>query len=88
MIRAGSTLLDLQDIKVWEFEKAQGWLTFILPVVLGRTVRANFFQVVIQANTLGGRDSRVRQIKVFGPLEYVIISIFKNIVYYINDIIT
>ena len=37
-IKAGSTLLDLQDIKSWEFEEAKGWLSFLLPAAMGRYV--------------------------------------------------
>ena len=35
-IRIGSTLLDLQDIKTWEFPESTGWVCFNLPKAFGR----------------------------------------------------
>jgi anaphase-promoting complex subunit 10 len=35
-IRAGSTLHDQQEIKTWEFQEPQGWLSFCLDKAAGR----------------------------------------------------
>ena len=35
-IRIGSTLLDLQDIKTWEFVDPSGWVTFDVARAFGR----------------------------------------------------
>ena len=37
-MRAGSTYHDLQDIKTWEFQEPQGWLSFMLSKATGKYV--------------------------------------------------
>jgi anaphase-promoting complex subunit 10 len=67
-VRAGTSCHDLREVRCVELERPNGWVR----VPLGDAddsscIRAYFIQVAILANHQNGRDTHVRQIKVFGP---------------------
>jgi len=67
-VRAGTSCHDLREVRCVELEHPNGWVR----VPLGDAddsscIRAYFIQVAILANHQNGRDTHVRQIKVFGP---------------------
>ena len=73
-IRVGSTFHDLQEIHVEELNEPSGWVTILPPSECGsgedaseeKALRTHFIQVAILANHQNGRDTHIRQVRVFG----------------------
>jgi anaphase-promoting complex subunit 10 len=70
-IRSGTTFHDLQEIKVVELEGPVDWVTVPLTQLNGSTLKTNLVQVAIISNHQNGRDTHIRQIKIYGPRESV-----------------
>lgn len=71
VVRSGTTFHDLVEIKSVTLNKPEGWITINLtndsPDTDDDLLFTNFVQIMILANHLGGRDTHVRQVKIFGP---------------------
>eukprot|EP00967_Tisochrysis_lutea_P033822 scaffold40242_cov35-Tisochrysis_lutea.AAC.3 len=73
-IRSGTTFHDLQEIHVQELHEPSGWHS-IMPTSEESNdasesdglLRTHFIQVAILANHQNGRDTHIRQIKVYTP---------------------
>ena len=71
----GSTFHDLQEIHVEELNEPSGWVTILPPSECGsgegadeeKALRTHFIQVAILANHQNGRDTHIRQIKIYTP---------------------
>ncbi|KAJ9703479.1 hypothetical protein PVL29_005012 [Vitis rotundifolia] len=76
-IRAGDGFHNLKEIKTVELVKPTGWVYISLSGNDPRETFVNTFmlQIAILSNHLNGRDTHVRQIKVYGPPPYVRILI-------------
>ncbi|KAF8650997.1 hypothetical protein AX16_004983, partial [Volvariella volvacea WC 439] len=74
-IRAGTGLSDLQDIRVVNLEKPNGWITFDIssePNDEGdgcNPICAYMIQIIIAANHMSGKDTHVRGLRILGPTE-------------------
>ncbi|KAH1260334.1 Anaphase-promoting complex subunit 10 [Glycine max] len=68
-IRAGDGFHNLKEIKTVELVKPTGWVYLSLSGVDPRDTFVNTFmlQIAVLSNHLNGRDTHVRQIKVYGP---------------------
>ena len=66
-IRAGTTFHDLQEIHVEELNEPSGWVTILPPKSDTGVLRTHFIQVAVLANHQNGRDTHIRQAKVYGP---------------------
>ncbi|RAL44619.1 unnamed protein product [Cuscuta campestris] len=68
-IRAGDGFHNLKEIKSVELVKPSGWVYISLSGNDPRETFVNAFmlQVAILSNHLNGRDTHIRQIKVYGP---------------------
>jgi anaphase-promoting complex subunit 10 len=67
-IRSGTAFYDLQEIRQFQFpERPQGWIEVPLVDDGEPSIKTSFLQVVIISNHMSGRDSHIRQVKVFGP---------------------
>ncbi|XP_061356143.1 anaphase-promoting complex subunit 10 isoform X2 [Gastrolobium bilobum] len=68
-IRAGDGFHNLKEIKTVELVKPTGWVYVSLSGVDPRETFVNTFmlQIAVLSNHLNGRDTHVRQIKVYGP---------------------
>ncbi|CAM8901055.1 unnamed protein product [Rhodiola kirilowii] len=68
-IRAGDGFHNLKDIKTVELLKPTGWVYISLSGNEPRETFVNTFmlQISIASNHLNGRDTHVRQVKVYGP---------------------
>ncbi|XP_057421983.1 anaphase-promoting complex subunit 10 [Lotus japonicus] len=68
-IRAGDGFHNLKEIKSVELVKPSGWIYLSLSGVDPRETFVNTFmlQIAVLSNHLNGRDTHVRQIKVYGP---------------------
>ena len=76
-IRVGSTFHDLQEIHVQELNEPSGWVTILPPSVTSRddngetALRTHFIQVAVLANHQNGRDTHIRQIKIYTPRRHL-----------------
>lgn len=68
-VRAGDGFHNLKEIKTVELDKPIGWVYISLSGTDPREVFINTFmlQLVVLSNHLNGRDTHIRQIKVYGP---------------------
>ncbi|CAN0919338.1 Anaphase-promoting complex subunit 10, partial [Linum grandiflorum] len=68
-IRAGDGFHNLKDIKTVELVKPTGWVYISLSGNDPRETFVNTFmlQIAVLSNHLNGRDTHIRQIKVYGP---------------------
>ena len=69
-IRAGTSCHDFKEVRCVELFKPNGWVRIRLDRERGTVspyLRAYFIQVAVLANHQNGRDTHVRQIKIFGP---------------------
>lgn len=68
-IRAGDGFHNLKEIKAVELVKPAGWVAISLSGNDPRETFVNTFmlQIAVLSNHLNGRDTHVRQIKVYGP---------------------
>ncbi|VAI62500.1 unnamed protein product [Triticum turgidum subsp. durum] len=76
-IRAGDGFHNLKEIKTVELSKSVGWVHISLSGTDPREtfVRTFMLQIAVLANHLNGRDTHVRQIKIYGPrLECIMYS--------------
>ncbi|KNC87681.1 anaphase-promoting complex subunit 10 [Sphaeroforma arctica JP610] len=69
-VKAGSHYHDLREITQMSMTEPSGWVS----VPLTRTdqtagVQANLLEITMLSNHQNGRDTHMRQIKVFGPVE-------------------
>ncbi|GFZ47395.1 hypothetical protein JCM24511_05138 [Saitozyma sp. JCM 24511] len=75
-IRAGTGLHDLQEVRLQEFNKPDGWLHIPLrPMdsadeeVEGPPIPCHHIRILIIANHLNGKDTHVRGLRVFGAAQ-------------------
>ncbi|CAK0734579.1 hypothetical protein CVIRNUC_000451 [Coccomyxa viridis] len=67
-IRAGTSDLDLKEIRAVQMSEPVGWLLVTLqPPGSTGSLKANCLQLAVLANHQNGRDTHVRGIKVFAP---------------------
>ncbi|CAG8474703.1 6119_t:CDS:2 [Ambispora gerdemannii] len=71
-IKAGTTFSDLQDLRTVELSEPSNWVDIQLSGDLllsrrSRPVGAYLFQVMIKSNHQNGKDTHIRQVKVFAP---------------------
>ncbi|EDO38558.1 predicted protein [Nematostella vectensis] len=66
-VRAGNSFHDLHQIELIQLDEPTGWLTVSLNEG-DRPIRTYMLQVAVLANHQNGRDTHMRQIKIFAPL--------------------
>mmetsp|Transcript_23903 Transcript_23903/g.28925 ORF Transcript_23903/g.28925 Transcript_23903/m.28925 type:complete len:178 (-) Transcript_23903:495-1028(-) len=68
-IRAGNSFHDLKEIKVVDLEEPVGWVSFSLTPENSdkEYLRAYFVQLAVLSNHQNGRDTHLRQVKIYGP---------------------
>ncbi|CEG39981.1 anaphase-promoting complex subunit 10 [Plasmopara halstedii] len=72
VILSGSTVHDLKEINVQHFAEPDGWVFIPLHVMDGSKqapLRTFFLQIVILAMHQNGRDTHIRQVKIYAPRE-------------------
>lgn len=72
IIRAGTNFHDLEDLTTVELDEPSG--TILIPLVTSdengsNFVCANLVQIAVLSNHQNGRDTHVRQVRIFGPTE-------------------
>ena len=73
-IRAGNNMQDLKQVQYIELKQPTGWYTIPLKTKLLNSTQKNYIttiniQIVILQNQHSGKDTHMRQIKIFGPRE-------------------
>ncbi|ERM95637.1 hypothetical protein AMTRI_Chr08g165620 [Amborella trichopoda] len=68
-VRAGDGFHNLKEIKMVELRKPIGWVSIALSGTDPRETFINTFmlQLAVLSNHLNGRDTHIRQIRVYGP---------------------
>ncbi|KZW04414.1 anaphase-promoting complex, subunit 10 [Exidia glandulosa HHB12029] len=75
LVRAGTGLNDLQDVRTVVFDKPTGWVIFDVSLEHDedgesyKPLSAYVVQVVITENHMKGKDTHIRGMKVLGPVE-------------------
>lgn len=81
-VRIGTRWSDIRMVRTEEVQEPQGWIVIPLfqevsgqqvPYVSGRVL-----QICILSNHQNGRDTHVRQVKIFGPREDVISTLTRR----------
>ncbi|KRX42550.1 Anaphase-promoting complex subunit 10, partial [Trichinella britovi] len=66
-IRRGTQLCDLVENRIVHLEDQKGWAVIPLAVPKRNFISAFIIQIAILENNLNGRDSCIRQLRIFGP---------------------
>ena len=70
-IRAGTTFHDLEEVHMKELDEPNGWVYIPVGDIVNHgnqgVLRAHFLQIEVLAMHQNGRDTHIRQVKVFGP---------------------
>ncbi|KAI7840503.1 hypothetical protein COHA_005802 [Chlorella ohadii] len=68
-IRVGNTFSDLREVRCIDLQEPQGWVVVPLPPEDNPEayLRGFLLQVAVLANHQNGRDTHIRQVRVFGP---------------------
>ena len=76
-VRAGNSFHDLREMKTVDLDEPSGWTRVSLvkdenePGALnggdGECLRTYFLQIAVLSNHQNGRDTHVRQVKIYGP---------------------
>lgn len=75
LLRAGTSMNDLQDVRTIAFDKPTGWVVFDVNLEHDedgegyKPLHAYVIQVVVMENHMKGRDTHVRGMKVLGPVD-------------------
>ena len=67
-IRVGTNFNDLQEIEVVDLQEPSGWVAIPLKDINEKLVRTFLLQVAVIQNHQQGRDTHLRQVKVFSPV--------------------
>ena len=67
-IRVGTNFNDLQEIEVVDLQEPSGWVVIPLKDMNEKLVRTFLLQVAVIQNHQQGRDTHLRQVKVFSPV--------------------
>ena len=66
--RVGTNFNDLQEIEVVELQEPTGWVEIPLKHINDKLVRTFLLQIAVIQNHQQGRDTHLRQVKVFSPV--------------------
>lgn len=78
-IRAGNSYTDLQEIEQIEMDKPTGWVVISLKDGNETPIRACHIQIAILGNHQNGRDTHLRQVKIYSPANSGPISAISDI---------
>ena len=67
LVRSGMMQHDLCDVANVEFNEPNGWCTLSLIKEDGEPLRSHYLQIRVMAMHQNGKDTRIRQVCVYGP---------------------
>ncbi|EFJ26697.1 hypothetical protein SELMODRAFT_96868 [Selaginella moellendorffii] len=74
-VRTGNSFYDLREIKMVELAEPVGWVKVSLcPTDSKEYLRAFLVQLAVLSNHQNGRDTHIRQIKIYGPRQNAVIG--------------
>ncbi|XP_058855292.1 anaphase-promoting complex subunit 10 isoform X1 [Acipenser ruthenus] len=68
-VRVGNNFHNLQEIRQLELVEPSGWIHVPLLDIVNNPIRTFMIQIAVLANHQNGRDTHMRQIKVYTPVE-------------------
>lgn len=68
-IRAGTNFNDLQEIEVMDLNEPSGWVVIPIKDINDKPIRTFMIQIAVINNHQNGRDTHMRQIKVYSPTQ-------------------
>lgn len=68
-IRVGSHFNDLQEIEVVMLTEPSGWIHVPIKDIREKPIRVFMIQIAVTSNHQNGRDTHMRQIKIYSPIE-------------------
>lgn len=71
-IRAGTNFNDLQEIEVMDLNEPSGWVIIPIKDINDRPIRTFMIQIAVISNHQNGRDTHMRQIKVYSPTQDIL----------------
>ncbi len=66
-VRAGTYLQDLREVKQFQISEASGWISLSVTSSRGEPLKASMLQIAVLANYQNGRDTHLRQVRVYAP---------------------
>ena len=66
-VRAGTYAHDLREVKQFQISEASGWISLSVTSSRGEPLKTCMLQIAILANYQNGRDTHLRQVRVFAP---------------------
>lgn len=70
-IRAGNSFSDLQEVEQIVMDKPTGWVVITLKDGLDMPIRVFHLQIAVLSNCQNGRDTHLRLVKIYSPVETV-----------------
>ena len=67
-VRCGTNFNDLQEIELVTLKEPSGWVKIPLKDLNDRLVRSYMVQIAVISNHQQGRDTHIRQIKIYSPV--------------------
>lgn len=68
-VRAGTNFNDLQEIEVVDLNEPSGWVKIPIKDIHDKPIRTYMIQIAVMSNHQNGRDTHMRQIKVYSPVQ-------------------
>lgn len=68
-VRAGTNFNDLQEIEVVDMNEPSGWVKIPIKDIHDKPIRTYMIQIAVMSNHQNGRDTHMRQIKVYSPVQ-------------------
>ncbi|KAM9027219.1 anaphase-promoting complex subunit 10 isoform 1-T2 [Ara ararauna] len=78
-VRVGNNFHNLQEIRQLELVEPSGWIHVPLTDTHKKPIRTFMIQIAVLANHQNGRDTHMRQIKVYTPVEESSIVSFQHL---------
>lgn len=78
-VRVGSPFGDLRELVRFSLEQPSGWVRIPTRDTAGRPVRTFFLQIAVLSNHQSGRDTHLRQIKLYSPVHQSDVSVLRNV---------
>lgn len=67
-IKAGTNFHDLKAVHTVKLHEPSGWISITFNHYENGIITANLIQISIDQNHQNGRDTHVRQVKIYGPI--------------------
>lgn len=80
-IRTGNHFQDLQEVELVVTEQPLGWIVISLKDANDAPIRAFHIQIAVLANHSQGRDTHLRQVKIYSPVNNAPVSVVDDMLH-------